>query len=58
MQATAAQQAEMKKIKDLHEKLGAELTTLSQKMTHLQTVKLDGEAEGQVRHCIAFFTHL
>ena len=58
MQATAAQQAEMKKIKGLQEKLGAELTSLSQKMTNLQTVKLDGGAEGQVRQCTALYIYL
>lgn len=54
MQATAAQQAEMKKIKGLQEKLSAELTSLAQKMTNLQTAKLDGGAEGQVRHLYRF----
>lgn len=58
MQATAAQQAEMKKIKGLQEKLGAELSSLSQKMTELQTVKLDGGAEGQVRHLCNFVSCL
>lgn len=50
VQATGAQQAEMKKIQGLQGKLGAELASLSQKMTNLQTNKLDGGAEGQVRH--------
>lgn len=50
LQATAAQQAEMKKIQGLQEKLGAELVSLSQKMTNLQTIKLDGGVAGQVRH--------
>ena len=58
MQATAAQQAEMKKIKDLQDKLGAELTSLSQKMTNLQTSKLNGGAEGQVRYLCCLYVYL
>lgn len=49
VQATAAQQAEMKKINGLQEKLGAELAVLSQKMSSLQTSNLGDEAQGQVR---------
>ena len=46
VQATVAQQAEMKKIKSLQDKLGAELVSLSQRMADLQATYLDG---GQVR---------
>jgi hypothetical protein len=35
-QATPTQQAEMKKVKGLQEKLGTELTSLSQRMADLQ----------------------
>ena len=48
MQATATQQAEMKKIKAMQDKLGAELTALSKKMNELQVSKADGGAQCQV----------
>lgn len=50
MQAAAAQQAEMKKIKALQDKLAAELTALSQKMNELQVSKAGSSAQGQVIH--------
>ena len=49
VQATAAQQGEMKKIKALQDKLGAELSALSQKMHNLQRDKSPGNAQSQVR---------
>ncbi len=53
-QATPTQQAEMKKVKGLQEKLGTELTSLSQRMADLQVQgqkyeAVDG-AKNQVRN--------
>lgn len=53
VQATAVQQAEMKKVKSLQDKLAAELVSLSQRMIDVQTSKLDS---GQVRAAVITFT--
>ena len=51
VQATVAQQAEMKKVKLLQEKLGAELVSLSQRMANLQTSNTGGDQVGQLMLC-------
>ena len=60
MQATPAQQAELQKVKGLQEKLGAELSGLSQRVADLQGQShkyeaVDG-AKNQVRHLLSWYT--
>ena len=54
MQASPAQQAEMKKIRALHDKLGAELNSLSQKMSSMQAGRPEAAAGAQSQVSCAF----